>query len=189
MIAYLKGEITIIEKDYIILECNNIGYKIYFSNNNEIETNKLITIYTYQHFKEDESSLYGFLNNDCKNFFENLISVKGIGVKTAMNILKNKDYKEIINAIINDNIDYLCKLPKVSSKSANQIIIDLKGKLHTQIELEYNDQVLNVIQVLGGLGYSKDKIRSIENKLYNQEFTSEQECLKYAIKLLNNTNE
>ena len=188
MIEYLKGKITIIRDEYIVLECSNIGYKIFFSEQSKVDINDEVTIFTYQLFKEDDISLFGFLENECKEFFERLISVKGIGVKTAMNALKNRNYKDIINAINNEDDTYLCSIPKISSKSAKQIIIDLKGILVNTVYVELNNELINVMQVLKKLGYSNKDLEIVENTLRELTFTNEQDCLRYAIKLLNNND-
>ena len=185
MIVYLIGKITNINNDFIVLECNNIGYKINFLESNLVRLGETLKIFTYQQFKEDDVSLYGFLSNECKLFFEKLISVKGIGVKTAMSILQNNDYNNIIKAINEKNIEYLNTLPKISKKTANQIIIDLKDKVTTNVEINFDDNLTSTTQILLELGYSNNDINKIKQELYSCNLKDKQSYLKYAIKLLN----
>ena len=138
MIAYIKGNIEIKTKEYIIIEVNGIGYKIFMSSSaiNELEQGKTAKIYTYLKVKEDDVSLYGFLNNEELVTFELLIGVGGIGAKSAITILSNITPSKFALAVITNNVNALKKLPGIGPKTAQRIILELKDKMKTQEAIE-----------------------------------------------------
>lgn len=166
MFEYIKGIVTEIESNYIVVENSNIGYKIYTANPYSYELNKDIKIYLYNHIREDENSLYGFISKEEKDFFLKLISVKGLGCKMALPVLAS-DINSVVVAIERENILYLKKFPKIGEKLAKQIILDLKGKLSVETKEENNYD--DLIDTLVSLGYKKNDIKkilpSIDSKL------------------------
>ncbi len=186
MIAFIKGKVHSIALDHIIMDCNNVGYHIYFASAEKIRINEELTIYTYQHVREDEISLFGFLANEEKAFFMKLISVKGVGPKTAMNILGFSNYQNIITAIEENNLAFIKSLPGIGTKSASQIILDLKGKLVTAD----NNQVaskdyLDALEGLKSLGYKAAELTFLNKMFKENPKSSTDEYLKYGLKLLN----
>ena len=129
MIRFVRGSVYSFGTDYVIIDCNGIGYYINFTHQNMISLGQNVTIFTYQQFREDAQVLYGFLDNRELELFEQLISVKGLGPKTAMNMLGAARYTDIISAIENGQIEFLTRLPSLGAKTSRQIILDLKGKL------------------------------------------------------------
>ena len=186
MYDYMKGIITDIKPEGIVLEVNNIGYFINVSNPYSFEYNKECIVYLYQQVKEDELSLFGFKNKDEKSLFLKLINVKGLGCKMALPILATGSINGIIEAIEQENIAYLKKFPKIGDKLAKQMILDLKGKIgsvHTLFdnnEINYTSTELH--DALITLGYKDKEIKSIENKVDNTLPISDQ--IKEALKLL-----
>ena len=91
MIAYIKGNLEIKSKEYIVIDVGGIGYKIFMSETaiNELEKGKEVKVFTYMRVREDDVSLYGFLNNEELVTFELLLGVGGIGAKSALSILSN----------------------------------------------------------------------------------------------------
>ena len=87
MYGYIKGKITYVTSNYIIIDNNGIGYIIFVANPYSYEENKEYLIYTYNYINENENSLYGFISMDEKELFLKLINVKGLGPKTAMPML------------------------------------------------------------------------------------------------------
>ena len=130
MYRYIIGMVKEQEANYIILECNNIGYLIYVANPYLYEINKEYKIYLYNQIREDENSLYGFKNKEELDLFLKLINVKGLGPKMANGFFATGSVNGIIDAINRENILYLTKFPKIGEKIAKQIILDLKGKLN-----------------------------------------------------------
>ena len=158
MYSYIKGIVTDIESNYIVVDNNGIGYLIYTANPYSFSLNENVTIYLYQYVREDEISLYGFKTKEEKSMFLSLIEVKGLGCKMALPMLANGGVDSIISAIESENINYLKKFPKIGDKVARQIILDLKGKLVTN---QNNDTTNNdeLVEALKALGYKPADIK------------------------------
>lgn len=183
MYAYIKGTITEINSNYVVVETNGIGYLIYTANPYSFELNKEYKIYLYQHIREDENSLYGFKTFEEKELFLKLINVKGLGCKMALPMLATGSINGILDAIERENVLYLKKFPKIGDKVAKQIILDLKGKvaLGTSLfeEKEDNDELK---EVLKGLGYKPIDINRVVKNVDKTKNIEEQ--IKEALKLL-----
>ena len=160
MYNYIKGVVTSYGPNYISLENNGIGYMIYVPNPYVYQEDKEYTVYIYNHIREEEFSLYGFRNEQERDFFLRLINVKGVGPKLALPILASP-VDAIYDAIERENILYLTKFPKVGDKVARQIILDLKGKLVKNDDLFTNDGLDELMAVLESLGYKKGDIKKI----------------------------
>ena len=129
MIAFIKGKVHSFTLDWVILDCGGIGYRIYFAHPEVLKLNEEVLLYTHQYIREDEHSLFGFLSQTDYDLFIKLISVKGVGCKTANSIFASSNTDRLIQAIELSDLDYLKKLPGIGAKTASQIILDLKGKL------------------------------------------------------------
>jgi len=180
MYGYIKGKVTEIESNYIILENNNIGYLVFTASPYSFNINEDYKIYIYQNVKEDEISLYGFKSKEEKELFLKLIDVKGLGPKMALPIIATNNINDVIEAIEKSDVNYLKKFPKIGDKVARQIILDLKGKLITS-ENEKVDNNEELVEALEALGYKKQDVKKIlqnikEDKIENQ--------IKEALKLL-----
>ena len=181
MYSYIIGVVTGYEKNSIILENNKIGYLINVGNPYNYKINDEIKVYLYNHIREDENSLYGFKSLDEKDLFLKLINVKGIGPKMALPLFAGNNISEIMNAINTDNVTYLTRFPKIGDKVAKQIILDLKGKLTSQVDLFTSDSK-ELIEVLESLGYKTNDIKKIITKIDNSLSIENQ--IKEALKLL-----
>src|SRR5690625_5200942 len=131
MIAYIKGKLTHIQDDAVIVDVSGIGYEIICGNPYafQLSLNENVFIHTYHHVREDTQSLYGFKTEDEKYLFTKLISVSGIGPKSGIAILGSVDVSEFVSAVEREDEKYLTQFPGVGKKTARQIILDLKGKL------------------------------------------------------------
>ncbi len=159
MYEYINGIIRDIENNYIVLENNEIGYKIFVPNPYVYKIDNKYKIYIYTKIQEDDHLLYGFKDKDEKNMFLKLISVQGVGPKIALPMLATGSINGLNDAIENENILYLKKFPKIGDKVARQIILDLKGKL---INSNENINISNeLVDVLEGLGYKQTDIKKI----------------------------
>ena len=154
MYNYIKGKIESYGPNYISLDNNGIGFLIYVPNPYVYQEDKEYKVYIYNHVREEEYTLYGFRNEQERDFFLRLINVKGVGPKLALPILASP-VDAIYDAIERENILYLTKFPKVGDKVARQIILDLKGKLVK------NDGLDELMAVLESLGYKKGDIKKI----------------------------
>lgn len=133
MYDYMKGEITAITPSTVTIEVGGIGYVLYVANpyGFSSQLHKQSIIYVYQAVREDAITLYGFQSSNEKELFLKLISVSGIGPKSALSILASNDASGLVQAIESDNVAYLTKFPGVGKKTAGQLVLDLKGKLGT----------------------------------------------------------
>jgi len=183
MIGFLRGKIHAFGLDYVLLDVNNVGYRINFYHPECLSIDKEIIIYTYQNVREDEISLYGFLSLQEYDLFIKLISVKGLGPKIASNILSRSSVESIISAIETNDIDFIRSMPGIGNKTASQIILDLKGKLVDNLSQDDNDSLKDVEEALKSLGYRSPEIKPVLKKLKNEDGTTD-ELIKKALKLL-----
>ena len=181
MITYVKGELTDIYNNYIVVECYGIGYEIMVPASIVMELPSIgnpVKIYTYQYVREDALDLYGFLNKDDLNVFKLLITVNGIGPKGALNILSVIRPDELRLAVLSDDVKAIQKAPGIGGKTAQKLIIELKDKLSLEDVLTHGMEIKSMIPVpnsardeaieaLVSLGYSSSEsiraVRSIEN--------------------------
>ena len=182
MYNYIRGKITDIASNYIVLENNNIGYQIYTGNPFEFQEGEEYTVYVYQKISEDDNSLYGFKTKEQKDLFLRLIDVKGLGPKMALPMIALGSVSGIIDAIDRENILYLKKFPKIGDKVARQIILDLKGKLNMESTSEVSDTANELIEVLESLGYKSADIKRIIPQV--DPSISLEEQVKSALKLM-----
>lgn len=182
MYGYIKGVVTEIECNYIILENNDIGYTIYVANPYTYKLNNTYKVYTYVKIGEDEHTLYGFMEKEEKDLFLKLISVKGLGCKMALPILATGSINGIIDAIDRENILYLKKFPKIGDKVARQIILDLKGKLTLSDNINLVNNNNELIEVLTSLGYKNADIKKVLPNVRSDLSLEDQ--VKEALKLL-----
>lgn len=195
MITYLKGILEYISDEFIIIDVNNIGYKVFISSYTLTKLpvqNENIKIYTYMNIREDAILLYGFLEIDELNMFNMLIGVSGIGPKAALSILSNLRPQDISMAVIMEDINTLSKTPGIGKKTAQRIILDLKDKLKTvsyneSIELDIvNNQSSSkqdAIDALVALGYSQIEAVKVVKNVYSENMNIE-DIIKLALKKL-----
>jgi Holliday junction DNA helicase RuvA len=180
MFDYFKGFITKQIANYIVIDVGGVGYKLYTPNPYKFKEDIETKVYVYNHVREDENSLYGFISEDERDLFLRLIDVKGLGPKMAITILASCSLNGLIDAIDRENILYLKKIPKVGEKLARQIILDLKGKL-TLSEAE-NTSTDELTLALEALGYKSVDIKNVIGKVDNTLPIENQ--IKEALKLL-----
>jgi holliday junction DNA helicase RuvA len=167
MYAFVKGEVTSVRPTHIVIENNGIGYEIIVPNPYLYHVGNQVTVSTYHYVREDIDVLYGFPSDDSKALFVRLIGVSGIGPKSALSILATDAVNDIIMAVEDADVQYLKKFPGIGTKSAQQIILDLKGKLSEQEEGLVPNQASDAIDALLALGYSKIEIRKVMKRVDN----------------------
>ena len=193
MYEYLNGELAHILPTAIVVDVHGVGYQVVFANPYRLQDSlkKQIKVLVQQVVREDSITLYGFISNEERELFQRLISVSGIGPKSAMSILANDDTEGFVNAVESGNVTYLTKFPGVGKKTAQQIILDLKGKFEavpeetTKAVVSTNQSTLEEAkEALLGLGYSAKEITKIWKSLEAAAPSTTQEALKVAFKLL-----
>ena len=195
MFAYIKGSLEEKTNNYVVIDVNGIGYKIFMSAgsiNNIGELGNIVKVHTHYYVREDNISLYGFLSNEELKMFELLLSVSGIGAKSAISMLSNITPSDFALAIITNNVSALTKIPGIGAKSAQRIILELKDKLkdedtvskaevnNKQIESENMKDALDALQILG---YNKKEIEKVLEKLELEDLSTEN-IIKNALKYL-----
>lgn len=131
MFNHLTGKLTEVNMTYAVLDCNGVGYSVFITMNTYSKINGVekATLLTHLRVAEDAQELYGFADEQERRLFRHLISVSGIGPKTAMTILSSSSPDMIMRAILSDNIRQLQTLKGVSEKTAQKIVIELKKKI------------------------------------------------------------
>lgn len=202
MIAYLKGKITDISEENVVLEVNDIGYNVKITGRTLgmlPAIGKEIKIYTYTYVREDAIHLYGFLTRDDLKMFKLLITVNGIGPKGALAVLSVMDADALRFAIISGDAKAIAKAPGIGGKTAERAILDLKDKVSIEDSFinkesesyqagQGNEAAGAVIkeaaEALTALGYSApDALRAVK-QVENAEELSVEEVLKLALKKL-----
>jgi len=158
MIAKLRGKIGYIKDNYVVVDVNNVGYKVYLSvyTFGKVSAMKEVELFTYTYVREDQLALYGFLTLEEKEMFELLISISGIGPKASMGILSIATPKTIRTAILNEDPSILTKVSGIGKKTAERVILELKNKVADMSVGEKEDVVIDsdAIEALVGMGYS-----------------------------------
>ncbi|MGY3715392.1 Holliday junction branch migration protein RuvA [Sutcliffiella cohnii] len=200
MIEFVKGYIDYVSPEYIVLNVNSVGYQIHTPNPfiYQVSEERLVTVYTYQHVREDVLALYGFQTREEKNLFLKLLNVTGIGPKGALAIIATGEPTQVIHAIENEDEEYLTKFPGVGKKTARQIILDLKGKLQDVVPEAFpslfepdinvaassnNTAFEEAVEALKVLGYGDREIKKITPTLSKETLTTDQ-YVKRALQLL-----
>lgn len=198
MFEYLKGEVAYKKPEYLTLDVNGIGYKIYISltTYDSVETGDTKRFFIYNHIKEEEFKLVGFLEERERNLFEMLLSVKGIGVSLALAIMSTFDMDTFRGLVLQENYIALKKVPKLGEKKAQQIILDLKDKMK-KLDIVSMEKVFGanassnvedeLIMALEGLGYNKKDIDKLLDKNEIRNYKNIQEAIKETLKKIQNS--
>lgn len=196
MFSYIKGEVKIKANNFIAIDVNNIGFKIFMTEKEiqQIEIGDIVKVYTYMRVKEDDISLFGFLSNDELTMFELLISVGGIGAKSATQILSNIEPTDFALSVITEDVSKLKKLPGIGTKTAQRIILELKDKIKTNEAITNEESetraissqnVQDAIDALQVLGYNRKSIQKAFEKIVSND-KSVEELIKEGLKELAN---
>lgn len=186
MIAYLKGKIIQKNKQSLIIANDFIGYEAHVSKPlyEKSDLGKTIQLFIYTKVREDEISLYGFSENEELEFFQNLISVKGIGPKIALEILSN-NIEQIKTAIIQENSAFLSKTPGIGKKTAERLIVELKNKVTPKdlatLPNSLESQFEEVVSALNSLGYQRGEIYKTL-KTIPADLTTTEEIITYFLR-------
>ncbi|WP_414840717.1 Holliday junction branch migration protein RuvA [Enterococcus saccharolyticus] len=198
MYEYIIGKVAAIHPAYIVIETNGIGYQIASGNPYRYsgKMDQEIKIFIHQVIREDAHTFYGFNSLEEKQLFLRLISVSGIGPKSGLAIMANDDHEGLIAAIESGDITYLTKFPGVGKKTAQQLILDLKGKLGElageltgEVPMELfttseNPALEEAIAALQALGYSERETKKVHKQLLQEPIQSTDEYLRAGLKLM-----
>src|SRR5690606_4882272 len=194
MYDYIKGRVTRVTPEYLVVEQQGIGWRIFAPNPYSFGSDEL-QVFLHHHVREDAQLLFGFPTLEQRELFRKLISVSGIGPKGALAILASGQPQHVIEAIEREDESYLVKFPGVGKKTARQMILDLKGKLteffgdpfdpEETTTLLSNDQaeLEEAMLALGALGYSEREITKVKPQLRDLDLDTEG-FMKKALQLL-----
>lgn len=198
MITYIKGELSEIYDNYIVVETGGVGYEMMVPSSLMSALPALgsdVRIYTYQYVKEDALDLYGFMSRDDLNIFKMLITVNGIGPKGALSILSIITPDDLRLAVLSGDVKRIQSAPGIGAKTAQRLIIELKDKLSLEDVLikdssepaqmsAANGPRDEAIEALVALGYSSSEaIRAVRDVKGAEDMDGEA-LLKAALKKL-----
>ena len=207
MFAYIKGTLEMKMTDYVVIDVGGLGYKIYMSS---IGMDKLgnigeqVKVYTYFRVREDDVSIYGFNSNEELRMFELLLSVSGVGAKTALSMLAVCTPSEFVLAIVSEDINVLTSIPGIGPKSAKRIILELKDKIKKEEQIQeltsaskeikistkvqeaiQKDNVISeAVAALQVLGYNRKEIEKAFETLANKEEMTTEDLIRKGLVVL-----
>ena len=204
MIAYVKGELVQKQIGYVVIDVGGLGYKVFMSEPSIDEIGNIgdtVKVHTYYRVSEDDISLFGFNSQEELRMFELLISVSGIGAKTAIAMLACIEPSQFAISVISDDIDTLKKIPGVGPKSAQRIVLELKDKMKkeqqiaelTNATLEQKSKIKKIIvadskvqeaiDALQVLGYNKKDVEKALEQIDTAKLKVE-DIIKMALREL-----
>ena len=192
MISWINGELVeswqTNQKFFVLINCQGLGYEIQILESfflklktNQI-SNKKITLWLKHIKKEDSDLLFGFTSKEQKNFFIEILSIRGVGSQIGMGILNKFSIGEVINAIKTQNKKLICSVPGIGQKMSDRLILELKSKFKSEIlfkkeqskdELEIKDPEINKMMedlklTLQSLNYKNKEIKTILPIIINE---------------------
>jgi Holliday junction DNA helicase RuvA len=169
MIGKLKGKIDSIYDEYLILDVNGVGYRIFCSskilNNYNVDDNISLIINTI--VREDAILLFGFTNDNEKSWFDNLCKINGIGSKMALKIMGVMTAEDIIKSIDSEDSKSFCRIPGIGQKIASRIVVELKN-IRNNLEGDSNINVTTTKTIDDTDNRLKDALSALENLGYQR---------------------
>lgn len=196
MIGFVKGKVDYIGQDYCLIDNNGIGYRVFMPTSHlaQVVNGQDVKAYTYTLVREDAINLYGFLHMDYYNLFLKLISVSGVGAKSALGILSSAKPDEFYLAIQSRDMKFLTKLPGIGKKTAERMLLELKEKVGTlegsdlgfdnSTGTETGTNTDDAIAALTALGYSNSEIIPVLKKIPERDKLPSEEIIRQALKLM-----
>lgn len=190
----MKGTLEVKTLGYVVIEVAGIGYKVFMSEpaiEKLGEIGEIVKVHTYLRVREDDISVYGFNTNEELRMFELLLSVSGVGAKSAIMILANITPSSFALAIISNDVAKLKQLPGIGAKTAQRLILELKDKLkNEEMQDEVGEQLQEsfinnevykeTVSALQVLGYSKKEIEKALEKV-DKESISVEDMIRKAL--------
>lgn len=207
MLAYIKGTLEMKMTGYIVIDVGGLGYKVFMSDSGIEKLGNIgetVKVHTYYKVREDDISIFGFNTLEELKMFELLISVSGVGAKTALGMLAVCEPTEFALAVITEDVKTLTQMPGIGAKSAQRIILELKDKIKkeqqiqeltkategisgikTKLEekIENEEKIDEAIAALQVLGYNKREIEKAFDKLVKENMTTE-ELIRKGLSIL-----
>ncbi|WP_432204885.1 Holliday junction branch migration protein RuvA [Cetobacterium somerae] len=193
MFEYLNGTIKVKKPEYLAIDVNGVGYRVYITlkTYDKVQIGDKKELYIYNVIKEDAFKLVGFLEERERALFEMLIGISGIGLSLALSIMSTFSIDNIREIVLNEDFKTLKRVPKLGEKKSKQIIIDLNNKIKTlnlmSMEDPTGDMLNSAIEeelylALESLGYSKKEIDSLVSKDELNSYSSLEDAIKGVLK-------
>jgi len=187
MISKIKGNLEYIEDNYVVIDVNGLGYKIFASPHTlgKIAGEAEIELHTYTQVREDILALYGFATREELKMFELLISVSGVGPKAGLGILAIADPKTIRTAVLNEDASILTRVSGIGKKTAERVILELQNKVMDLPESERKEAMAgnDALDALIVMGYSSSDAREALKNV-SKDVTDVGERVKSALRNL-----
>lgn len=185
MIGYLKGSVLLSEERSLLLDVGGVGYKVYVTTDTleKLKSGSEAEFYTHLSVREDALELFGFQSREEVRFFELLITISGIGPKSAVAILSTTPLGKLRSAVAAGDTGYLTKISGIGRKTAEKIVLELREKMGTTETHAGMQEESDVLEALRALGYADKDIRETLKKISSSLNTKER--IKEALKQLN----
>lgn len=190
MIGFLKGTVDTHDGSHLLIDVHGVGYRVLVSKEvlaNLPQEKKEVKLYTFTYVREDALELFGFLALEDLKLFEHLISVSGIGPKTAINVFSVGSRSQILQAIISSDVSFFTAVPRLGRKNAQKIIIELKSKFSRVDDLEIptldGQASEEVVEALRAIGFTTQEAHNALRQSKNEGKTVE-EKIRLALKYL-----
>lgn len=182
MLYSIKGKVSFVEQRFIVVETGGIGYEVLVAHPENYVVGEDVFLFLHHHIKEDNEYLAGFKDKDEQSAFNLLISVNGIGPKSALSILSNCTYDELFRAISNQDIEYIQNIPGIGERAANQILLDLKGFI-AKSNRENIKQYKEAKEALKALKWKVKDIDRVLSQIYIPNATTQDIILEASRRL------
>lgn len=186
MFAFLNGILRNKYEGIAIIECGGIGYQVIVTNSafaSLPDEDEQVKLYTYLYIREDEISLFGFSSMEEKNLFLQLITVSGVGAKTAIQILSGVKQSDLVSSIVSGDVHIISGIKGIGRKTAERIVLELKDKLnpYEYVLPLFDDKkdadqtaINEAVIVLTSLGVTKQEASSIARRVAEPTDNAEQ---------------
>ena len=184
MIDFLIGDVVAIEDEYVVIQNNNVGYRVYTSVNSMLDMEigqKNVMLSTNLIVREDAILLYGFTSEEEVDMFNMLLRVSRIGPKVAIGVLSTLSPNKIKRAILTDDVDVLTEAPGIGKKTGERMILELKDRIDESELIIGEEKVIDksraieieAVDALVGLGYTKYEAETLIRKIDTDEMDVE----------------
>lgn len=190
MIGSLTGRIELRNDPHLIVDVHGVGYKVYASQGvlSRSSVGSEVKVYTYTHVREDAIELYGFHSIEDLRLFEHLISVSGVGCKSAIGVFSVGERQDIVKAVVSGDVTFFTSVPRLGKKNAQKIIIELRPKLGSLTDLDLaaedgSSEGEEVVQALQAFGFSSREAVTALRAVQDTDATTS-EKVRLALKYL-----
>lgn len=168
MIGWLSGKLLAFDKDRLVVDVNGVGYQAVPTAGllrRQVKIGENIRFFVYTHVREDQLVLFGFPDLEERRMFELLLTVSGVGPKSALAVLSKGETEEVRQAVANASVEFFTAVPGLGKKTAQRIIIDLKSKLGDRVELDLSEderqRQRELSSALKSMGFRPEEIKGL----------------------------